>query len=129
MSDSTPTTPATPDTKYAGPAEASYADCSTKKSKMAFLRFMLSTDQAWAEKAIVTIHKFQTASERTCETTTDANGVGFGAFDARSGSYLAKWIMSGKHLNGKFLERAFRIAPKYADQLRRVADKEISVPE
>lgn len=120
---------ATPATKYPKPDEATYADCKTKKAKLAFLRYKLATDQAWAEKALVTIHKFQTADEKATEATRVYNGVGFSGFDARSCSYMAKWIMSGKHLSGKFLARAFRMAPKYAEQLRKIADGEVSVPE
>lgn len=118
-----------PAKEYPRPAgSATYADCKTKAEKVAFLRWKTSTDQAWAEKALLTIWKFQTACEKSSEATTDHNGVGFSGFDARSASYLVKWLEAGKKLDGKFLAKAFKLAPKYAEQIRKIADGEVKAP-
>ena len=49
------------------------------------------------------------------------NTVGFSAADAKTGTYLAKWLLSGKHLDGKFLAKGRNIAIKYRRQLSEIA--------
>ena len=81
----------------------------------------LLTNQTWLERAIVAIYEKQTASERATEATLIRNDIGFNAVDAHTGSYMAKWIKSGKRLSGKFLDKARKMMPKYAVQLAAIA--------
>lgn len=76
------------------------------------------------ERGLVAIYNRQTADERATAHTKHANGVGFSGVDARLGSYLAKWIQSGKPLTGKHLERGRRIARKYVGQLTDIANRQ-----
>lgn len=116
----------------------SYAACKSQKDKLAFLRHKLATDLRWACRGVVKIHKLQTESERDAEATTDANGVGFSGYDARGMSYIADWINReigrGKSYaeamnKPKFIRKLHKTMPKYAGQLRRIADGDLSVPE
>ena len=113
----------------------SYADCKTKKDKMAFLRHKLATDASWAAKGCVKIHDLQTESEKSIGDTTDDNGIGFSGYDARGMSYLAEWIKKATTKPGRWrrtftnaidqpksIRKIHKIMPKYANQLRQIAD-------
>lgn len=112
-----------------------YGDCKTKKDKMAFLRHKLATDASWAAKGCVKIHDLQTESEKSIGDTTDSNGVGFSGFDAGGMSYLAEWIKKATTKPEKWrrtftnaidqpkqIRKIHKIMPKYANQLRMIAD-------
>ncbi len=112
-----------------------YAACETKKDKMAFLRHKLATDLVWAAKGCVKIHQLQTESEKSIGDTTDSNGVGFSGFDARGMSYLAEYINKATTKPEKWrktfataidqpksIRKIHKIMPKYANQLRQIAD-------
>jgi hypothetical protein len=81
------------------------------------IQTLLATNPRAVEKALVVIYNNQTNSEQHSDSTEDANGIGFSGVHARSGSYYAKWVISGKHLDGKHLEKARKIAMKYHRQL------------
>lgn len=81
------------------------------------VREKLATNQKWVEGAIVKLYEFQTAEEQQGEYTTKKNNIGFNAFDAKTLTYYAKWIQSGKHLSGKYLGTAYKLMPKYAGQI------------
>lgn len=82
----------------------------------------INTNQAWLERAIVAIFEFQTRDEQNTESTHWRNNVGFNAGDAHKLSYYAKWIRSGKHLDGKHLEIARKRIIKYRKQLTKIAN-------
>ena len=84
----------------------------------------IQTRNDWLERAIVAIWNCQTSEEQSTESTRDANGKGFSAFDARMGSYWALWLKSGKHLSGKHLERARKVMKRYVKQLVKIANKQ-----
>ena len=50
------------------------------------------------------------------------NNDGFSEIDADYLSYLARWIQSGKPLNGKHLRKARALMMKYAGQLVELAN-------
>lgn len=81
------------------------------------IKAKLSTDAKWIERALIVLHERQTADEQQSEATIEANGIGFNAFDARTLSYYANWVMGGRHLTGKHLEKAKKALPKYAKQI------------
>jgi len=122
--------------KYPAPEGiASYKDCESIVDKMAFLRHKLATDLVWASKGVVKIHALQTESEKSIGDTTDDNGVGFSGFDARGMSYLAEWIVKATNKPAKWrktfataidqpksIRKIHKIMPKYANQLRQIAD-------
>lgn len=67
--------------------------------------------------AMCALHARQTAGERQNGTTSASNGRGFSRYDARKGTYYARWVLSGKMLSGKHLERARAMARKYRRQV------------
>lgn len=81
------------------------------------IRQKLMTDLRWLEAAILAIYRRQTADEKAEGVTKHSNGVGFSGCDSVTGSYMAKWIQGGRHLSGKWIEKARRIMPKYTRQL------------
>lgn len=81
------------------------------------VKFNIATNQAWLERAIQVIYELQTADEKNAGETKHYNNVGFNGADARTLSYYAQWINSGKHLSGKHLLKARRLMPKYAGQV------------
>ena len=78
---------------------------------------MLNGQDAAVERAMVAIWERQTRDEQASETTNHNNGCGFAAWTARSGSYFARWVLSGRHLTGKHLVKARKIALYHAGQL------------
>lgn len=87
------------------------------------IRSKITTDQRWLERAIVALFEKQTAIEQRIEDARELNGVGFNKPDSHRMSYYAKWILSGKHLSGKFLADAQHRVKKYAAQLAKIAEE------
>lgn len=83
---------------------------------------LLQTNNTAVERGILAIYKRQTNDEKITHNTRHHNNVGFSAADARTGTYLANWLLSGKHLNGKFLDKGRSIAIKYRKQLTEIAN-------
>jgi hypothetical protein len=75
-----------------------------------------SNDRA-GERAMVAIWERQTADEQETQDTRHHNGRGFAAWSARSGTYFAEWVRSGRRLTGKHLVKARKIALHHAGQL------------
>jgi hypothetical protein len=70
---------------------------------------------------MVALFARQTNDEQASQSTKHHNGRGFNAFDAGTGSYFAKWILSGRQLTGRHLEKARRVALRYVRQLASIA--------
>lgn len=85
------------------------------------VKHKLSTDDRWVERAIVVLFERQTQAEKASRTTLVNNQQGFNAFDAKTGSYMANWILSGNKLSGRYLTRARTMVQKYAIQLTGIA--------
>ena len=83
---------------------------------------LLQSNNRAVERGILAIFARQTEDEKSTECTRHENSRGFSAADARSGSYMARWISSGKRLDGKFLDKARKMAVKYRKQLVEVAN-------
>lgn len=80
---------------------------------------------SWVERGVVAIYNKQTEEEKIIDNTTKKNGVGYSGADAHLMSYYAKWILSGKNLSGKHLEKARKKILKYVGQLTKIANHEI----
>jgi hypothetical protein len=77
----------------------------------------INTNDRAVERAMVAIWERQTADEQETQGTRHHNGRGFAAWSARSGTYYANWVRSGRHLTGKHLAKARKIALHHAGQL------------
>ena len=91
------------------------------KAREVNFRQKLETSRAWAERALVVLHDYQTQSERDAYSTTEHNGVGFTAWDAPLLSEMAEQLKRGQRLSDYQLRMAQRRVPKYARQLVAVA--------
>jgi len=78
---------------------------------------LLLTNNEAVEKAMVALYNRQTADEQSTQETRHSNGVGFSGAHAHLGSYYAKWVLSGRNLTGRHLEKARAMSLKYTDQL------------
>ena len=101
----------------------------TLKNKIAS---MLLVDPAWVERAIVVLYQHQTSDEQASQETGHNNGRGFNKPDARRMSFVAEFLLSGKHLTRqKALETYGPRLVKYSGQLARIAlakQAPVSVP-
>lgn len=84
----------------------------------------ISTNDRWVERAIVRLYRGQTDEEKQAENTYDHNDIGFNAVSAHVGTYMAKWILSGKRLDGKWMEKARKIALRHVKQLLAFANRD-----
>jgi len=78
---------------------------------------MINGNDRAVERAMVAIWERQTADEQETQGTRHHNGRGFAAWSARSGTYFAEWVSSGRRLTGKHLVKARKIALYHAGQL------------
>ena len=85
------------------------------------IRELLLTKDSVVERAMVVLYARQTRQEQAQSTTRDQNGRGFSSSDASKGSYYARWVLSGRRLDGHHLERARSISLKYIRQLHEEA--------
>lgn len=81
------------------------------------VRLKLESDDLLVEQAIVYVWRCQTSDEQSARQTRHQNGEGFRSGDAKFGSYLAMWILSGKNLTDNFLTKGRKIAIRYARQV------------
>lgn len=85
---------------------------------------MLLSDNLSVDRAVMAIYNRQTQDEKRISDTRVLNGIGFNGADARTGSYYARWIMSGRNLSGHHLERARAMMIKYRKQLMDIANSQ-----
>lgn len=97
-----------------------YAELTTKKAKIAYIKEMISTNQKWALRSLETIHKFQDVDEG--DQACILNGVGFNKFDAPFMCEMADLLKRGIVPSHRQMAAIQRVMPKYARQLMEVAD-------
>ena len=85
---------------------------------------LINTNDRAVERAMVAIWERQTADEQETQDTRHHNGIGFSGWTAKSGTYFARWVQSGRTLSGKHLVKARKIALHHAGQLTRIANGE-----
>lgn len=101
----------------------------TKAAREAFFRSAITSQSAWAYRALEVIFEYQTDAEQQAGVTSDLNGVGFTGFDAEFLTSLATQLAAKRERYGRdaYLspaqQRSLRRAmPKYAKQLIRVLE-------
>jgi hypothetical protein len=87
------------------------------KAIVTYVKNQLSTNPAWAQRAIVKLWERQTVDEQATQNTGHNNGVGFNGTDAFILSSFAEQINKGRTLSPKQLAIAFRKLPKYSKQI------------
>jgi len=86
------------------------------------ITIMLEANERAVAHGVVRLYCRQEAGERANGTVTNDNGMGFSGPNARSGTYYAKWVISGGVLSGKHLEKARKITKHHVGQLTAVAN-------
>jgi hypothetical protein len=81
---------------------------------------LLNRNNGAVERAIIAIYNRQTSDEQSDGETKHSNGMGFSGAHSQLGTYYAKWILSGRHLNGSHLDKARKIVLRYTTQLLEV---------
>jgi hypothetical protein len=77
----------------------------------------LSTNPKWIERSLIVLYERQTYDEQHSGETTSLNGIGFNSSDSRYLSYCSRWLLQGKHLNEKHLEKCGGKLKKYWKQI------------
>ncbi len=66
---------------------------------------------------MIVLFNRQTRDEQQSGDTRHHNNIGFSGCNARSGTYYAQWVISGKRLTGQHLDKALKIARRHSRQL------------
>jgi len=90
-------------------------------SRSEIVLLLIRSDKA-VERGIVAIYNNQTLDEQRDYKTHYRNNKGFNKIHDKFGTYLAKYILSGKHLDGNFLDKARKLTIYYSKQLVDVAN-------
>jgi len=93
------------------------------------IQIILETNTKAVERGIVRIYERQTEDEQQSDNTKHSNSRGFNAADAKYGSYLARWVIGGRHLSGKHLAKAREMTIRYSGQLADLANQKSSTIE
>ena len=91
------------------------------KNNPDYIKWLLTMNDLAVERAMVAIYNRQTWDEQQSSDTRHSNGIGFSGADARTGTYYAKWVLSGRKLTGNHLMKARVMSFKYVRQLCEIA--------
>lgn len=83
-----------------------------------FLKKQLATNQAWALRALVRVHEFQTADEQVTGVTRENNSVGFSGCDAEFLTSLTRQYLTRGSLSPKQMGFVFKRMPRYWGQIK-----------
>lgn len=83
-----------------------------------FLKKQLATNQAWALRALVRVHEFQTADEQAAGVTRENNSVGFSGVDAEFLTSLTRQYLTRGSLSPKQMSFVFKKMPRYWGQIK-----------
>lgn len=86
------------------------------------IQALLDRSDAAVMRGLVVIYDRQTADEQSSDTTKEANGVGFGAFDAEFCSSLARQVQQRGTLSPKQMAMGRNKIKRYWRQLAEVAN-------
>jgi len=86
---------------------------------------ILNSNPRAVGRAMIVLFQRQTADEQRRSSTRHQNGRGFNAYSARSGSYYARWVKSGRRLTGRHLAKARSIALRHSRQLVEEANEKL----
>ena len=89
----------------------------TKSALVEFLRKMLTSNEKWAQAALLRIYDNQTTGEQNSKDTYAANGIGFTVGDACLLTKFAEWYKTHGWLSPKQMKWVFAKMGKYAGQL------------
>ena len=83
-----------------------------------YIQEKLSTDIRWIERGVIVLFGRQTDDEQRSSSTVYQNGMGFTGSDSRYLTYISNYLLSGRHLSGRHLEKVSKKLPKYWRQIQ-----------
>jgi hypothetical protein len=83
-----------------------------------FIQEKLSNDLRWIERGVLVLFNRQTEDEKSQQVTRWDNGRGFNSSDSRYLTYISKYLIGGRHLSGRHLEKVSSKLPKYWKQIQ-----------
>ena len=89
------------------------------------IKALLLKNPCAVERGLVAIYNCQTKDEKHMDNTYVTNHVGFSAAHVRMGSYMAKWILGGRHLSGRYKKKGLEYALHYIRQLTDIANARV----
>ena len=95
----------------------------TKKETREFVKKQLSTNKAWATRALLKIFDKQTETEKEFEHTRDWNKVGFTGVDGEILASFAKQLQTRGFLSPKQMALVYKKMPKYWMQIIKISDQ------
>ena len=96
----------------------------TKVQIEKFLKEELSSNRAWALRALVRIYDFQTADEKISGGTYYINNVGFTGADGEFLTSLAKQWKEKNFLTVKQMAFVYKKMPKYWNQIWGISNQQ-----
>lgn len=87
----------------------------------------MMTNLNWLERGVLAIDARQTSDELVSCETRHVRCHGWNKGDARYGSYVAKYLRTGRRLSGHHIAKTQRMMMKYAGQLARIASPTVQV--
>jgi hypothetical protein len=78
----------------------------------------LRSNPKWIHRSLVVLYERQTSDEQQTGQTSVYNNRGFNSSDSRYLTYCSKWVLSGRTLNEKHLQKCGGRLPKYWKQIQ-----------
>ena len=88
-----------------------------KAELTSYIKNQLSTNPAWAVRALVKVYTLQTLDEQATGQTANLNGVGFSGIDSKILSSFAEQVNKGRNLSPKQMAIVFKKMPRYHRQV------------
>lgn len=94
----------------------------TKKARVEAVKALLASNDKAVIRGLLRLYERQTAAEQCSEQTTEANGVGFSAFDAEYLTWAAKSVLQTGRWGPGLIVRLRPRLMKYSRQLAEIAE-------
>lgn len=91
-----------------------------------YIKEKMATDDRWVIRGMLAIYKRQTENEKMIQDTRERNGVGFNGVDGQIMSSIAEFYLNRNYVTPKQMVIVRRKMNKYAGQLAKIANGQIS---
>lgn len=98
-----------------------------KKERVAALKERLLSDDTFLIESLINLYKLQTDDEKRSKETYEENGVGFNSTDSKVLTSISEFYLERNFLSPKQKDLVRKKIVKYANQLRRLEEGEISL--
>lgn len=98
-----------------------------KNERVAALKERLLSDDTFLTESLINLYKLQTDDEKRTKETHEENGVGFNSNDSNVLTSISEFYLERNFLSPKQKDLVRKKIVKYANQLRRLEEGEISL--